>query len=137
MVDYAIKVCRQLVNDSPRPTNLNVVIPPLSSFINFLTKKSRVNAAVFLSSIVYMIKVKAKIGHKCHGMACTPHRIFLATLILATKMLYDSPLSNKTWKNLCLLFSLEEICLMERQLLHLLVGFTWGQGIDHRITRLR
>jgi hypothetical protein len=54
-------------------------------------------------------------------MECTHHRIFLATLIIASKYIHDSAIKNKYWVNYaCQLFSGSEINLMEKQLLQLL-----------------
>lgn len=53
-------------------------------------------------------------------MACTRHRVFLATLIVAAKYLNDSSPKNKHWAAYTNLFGVAEINLMERQLLFLL-----------------
>lgn len=54
-------------------------------------------------------------------MECTRHRIFLATLIIATKYIHDSAIKNKYWIDYSLqIFSGSEINLMEKQLLQLL-----------------
>jgi PHO85 cyclin-1 len=53
-------------------------------------------------------------------MQCTRHRVFLATLIVASKYLNDVSLKNKHWRAYAVLFDLSEINLMEKQLLYLL-----------------
>lgn len=55
-------------------------------------------------------------------MECTHHRIFLATLIIASKYIHDSALKNKYWVGYAQMFSASEINLMEKQLLQLLVS---------------
>lgn len=54
-------------------------------------------------------------------MECTHHRIFLATLIITTKYLHDTALKNKYWVAYAGMFTANEINLMEKQLLQLLV----------------
>lgn len=54
-------------------------------------------------------------------MECTHHRIFLATLIIASKYIHDTALKNKYWVSYAQMFSATEINLMEKQLLQLLV----------------
>lgn len=54
-------------------------------------------------------------------MACTHHRIFIATLMITSKYTHDASIKNKYWVEYASnLFSKTEINLMEKQLLQLL-----------------
>jgi PHO85 cyclin-1 len=53
-------------------------------------------------------------------MACTRHRVFLATLIVAAKYLNDSSPKNGHWAHYAAFFEVSEINLMERQLIYLM-----------------
>lgn len=53
-------------------------------------------------------------------MACTRHRVFLATLVVTAKYLHDSGPKNSHWAKFAVMFDTVEINLMEKQLLYLL-----------------
>jgi hypothetical protein len=55
------------------------------------------------------------------GMACSAHRITLASLIIAEKYLCDVPLKNVTWLYHAGIFTLKEVNLMEREFMAFLV----------------
>lgn len=116
---------------------------PLRSFIEIVMKKSRIDTGTLLTSLCYARRLKLKLFNTSKGivgpgrlgcqqdtalltqltigMECTHHRIFLATLIIATKYIHDSAIRNKYWIDYSLqLFSGSEINLMEKQLLQLL-----------------
>ncbi|KAJ3315223.1 hypothetical protein HDU76_002240, partial [Blyttiomyces sp. JEL0837] len=70
--------------------------------------------------------LKKRLPVSAKGMPCTAHRILLSALLIATKFLQDNPIKNKSFwmanipHHIRLLFSLQEVNLMERQLLGLL-----------------
>ncbi|KAL9539674.1 hypothetical protein MBANPS3_010127 [Mucor bainieri] len=94
---------------------------PLRSYIEIVMNKSRMDTGTLLTSLCYARRLKLKLFNTSKGMECTHHRIFLATLIIATKYIHDSAIKNKYWIDYSLqLFSGSEINLMEKQLLQLL-----------------
>ncbi|KAI9468928.1 MAG: hypothetical protein EXX96DRAFT_589754 [Benjaminiella poitrasii] len=110
----------------PSPTTYshhNNKVAPMSlrKYIQAVTDKSRLDTGTLLTSICYARRLKTKLFHTSKGMGCTHHRIFLATLIIASKYIHDSAIKNKYWIEYALhLFSGAEINLMEKQLLQLL-----------------
>ncbi|CEP08420.1 hypothetical protein [Parasitella parasitica] len=94
---------------------------PLRTYIEVVVKKSRMDTGTILTSLCYARRLKRKLFNTSKGMECTHHRIFLATLIIATKYIHDSAIKNKYWVDYSSqLFSGSEINLMEKQLLQLL-----------------
>ncbi|KAJ6436808.1 subtilisin-like serine protease [Purpureocillium lavendulum] len=81
-----------------------------------------------MSTIVFMARLKSKLRPMPQGLRCTPHRIFLASLILAGKLLNDHSPANKYWAGYSSIstgaytfgFNCTEVNLMEKQLLFLL-----------------
>lgn len=94
---------------------------PLRFYIESVVEKSRIDTGTLLTSLSYARRLKSKLASTSKGMECTHHRIFLATLIIASKYIHDTALKNKYWVSYAQMFSATEINLMEKQLLQLLV----------------
>ncbi|KAL8337608.1 hypothetical protein RB598_006486 [Gaeumannomyces tritici] len=112
-------------------------IPTLKEFITHLVVCSNVQVPTLMSSLVYLTRLKARLQPHATGRKSTPHRIFLATLILSAKYLNDSSPKNKHWARYTYVpvltpteagsgivadfsFRTAEVNEMERQLLSLL-----------------
>ncbi|KAL8393847.1 hypothetical protein RB595_003559 [Gaeumannomyces hyphopodioides] len=112
-------------------------IPTLKEFITRLVVCSNVQVPTLMSSLVYLTRLKARLQPHATGRKSTPHRIFLATLILSAKYLNDSSPKNKHWARYTYVpvmapveagagivadfsFRTAEVNEMERQLLSLL-----------------
>ena len=102
-------------------------LPSVEAFVQSLVDRSHVQVPTLMSSLVYLARLRARLPPVAKGMRCTVHRIVLAALILAAKNLNDSSPKNKHWARYTAVrgfdsfsFSLTEVNLMEKQLLHLL-----------------
>ncbi|KAJ6163804.1 hypothetical protein N7497_003783 [Penicillium chrysogenum] len=105
-------------------------LPPLPSievFIGSLVDHSQVQVSILMCSLVYLGRLRARLPRVVIGMRCSTHRIFLASLIIAAKILDDSSPKNKHWARYTMVnnyggfgFSLPEVNSMEHELLVLL-----------------
>ncbi|GAA5795993.1 hypothetical protein HPULCUR_001358 [Helicostylum pulchrum] len=113
--------CRQPSTRSSAPANSKYgTLPTLSSFIGFLVKRSSIRTGTLLGALVFLHRLQQSLSTIAKGMPCTPHRIFLATLIVTSKALHDTSPKNKHWAKYAAYFTLSEINLMEKQLLSLM-----------------
>lgn len=113
----------------PRPPTPPSTAIPLRSYIESVVEKSRIDTGTLLTSLSYARRLKSKLASTSKGMECTHHRIFLATLIIASKYIHDTALKNKYWVSYAQMFSASEINLMEKQLLQLLVCYCSTRSI--------
>ncbi|MCJ1476558.1 hypothetical protein MMC13_005224 [Lambiella insularis] len=112
--------------NTPPPSQADS-LPSLELFIQSLVDRSHVQVPTLMSSLVYLSRLQARLPPVAKGMRCTVHRIFLASLILAAKVLNDSSPKNKHWARYSTVrgydhfgFDLVQVNLMEKQLLFLL-----------------
>lgn len=68
--------------------------------------------------MIYLHRLRSRLPTQIHH--CTPHRIFLSAVILAAKYFNDTSLKNKYWAKYSLMFGLDEVNIMERELLGML-----------------
>jgi len=109
-------------------------LPPLKEFILTLVYSSDTQFSTLIGALVYLRRLKARLGPAAKGQQCVNYRIFLASLILASKYLNDITLLNKHWAKCSIVrtrsfsfgFSLAEINQMEREMLSIL---DWDLGI--------
>jgi hypothetical protein len=97
-------------------------LPPLAAFVGFLVSRSGVRSGTLLASLVFLKRLAEQLAYVAKGMPCTPHRIFLATVIVASKAIHDASPKNKWWARYAAHFSLVEVNMMEKQLLKLMVS---------------
>ncbi|KAI8332916.1 hypothetical protein BC941DRAFT_381048 [Chlamydoabsidia padenii] len=104
-----------------RRTRDKAALPTLQLFIEQLVRRSHTRTGTLLVALILLTRLSCRLGHVTQGMASAPHRIFLASLIISTKLVHDTSPKNKHW----LAFSnhhfeLAEINLMEKQFLTLM-----------------
>lgn len=97
-------------------------------FVRTMCERSKASAGSLFACITYIEKLRTKLPATASGIYCTRHRIFLSSLVCANKYCNDTPLRNKQWSRLTT-FTLQEINLMERQLLFLLVCSNGSCGV--------
>jgi len=103
-------------------------LPTVEQFIRQLVVSSNVSVSTLIVSLVYLKRLRARLQPQARGFQCTAHRIFLVSLILASKYLNDLSPKNKHWANYTKIctndyqfsFSCTEVNTMEKELLSLM-----------------
>ncbi|KAK6984737.1 hypothetical protein R3P38DRAFT_3332783 [Favolaschia claudopus] len=103
---------------------------PLPSFISAVLQRIRVHSNVPYVALVLLQRLK---GRFPQARGSSGHRLFLSTLMIASKMVCDASFSNLSWSIAAQnIFPLREINAMERHMCNLL---DWELNVDSRILR--
>jgi Cyclin, N-terminal domain len=96
-------------------------MPHLADFVRYMVNISQTLPMTLLTAMVFLERFRRNLPNTSSGTTETLHRIFLAALILANKVLFDVPLKNAHWAKMSSSFyTLEEINLMEKQFLSII-----------------
>ncbi|CAG8722546.1 5646_t:CDS:1, partial [Scutellospora calospora] len=111
--------------------NLNTQIISLRLFIQETLRRSRTSWSTLQTSLFYLLRIKPQIvklgssadsitnvNNKCDPATCG-RRMFLASLIVASKYLQDRNYANSAWSKICGL-PVKEINAIELRFLHLI-----------------
>ncbi|KAF9268365.1 hypothetical protein L218DRAFT_954726 [Marasmius fiardii PR-910] len=116
MIDY---VTLQTVNTVCIDGQRSGADPSLRDFIYRLVKHVNVSVGTLLTTVIYYDRIRPKLV-EASGARGARHRLFLATLIVASKYLNDSSPKTTHWQKYANITTLENVNIMERQLLELL-----------------
>ncbi|KAK9761161.1 hypothetical protein K7432_014136 [Basidiobolus ranarum] len=119
-----------VLNCKARPM-ANITLPELLLFIERVAERSRIDAITGIVALMYVYRLKVKLPPKAQGEYGTSHRIFLSSLLVASKFLYGKEgLNNRTMADVSGVFSTQEVCRMEKELLELLNYNVWVNDLD-------
>jgi hypothetical protein len=96
------------------------LIPTLSEFVRNVINSTQTLPVTLFAAMILLDRLKTQLPGRAYGSAETCHRVFMAALILANKLLFDVPIKNQIWSECSSIYSLDEINLMEKQFLSLL-----------------
>ncbi|KAI7889365.1 cyclin domain-containing protein [Mucor mucedo] len=116
-----------------RPVTRRRSLPELVFFVQKITHLAQINARTLLVALIYLQRAKSNLPKRAAGGDDTNHRMFLGALLLASKFLKNSAwttttntLSNRRIYEICGgLFSLEDVCQLERAFLKLIQYNCW------------
>lgn len=103
------------VTTPPAPTSAKDAIPPLGEFIAYALYRTRLPLAITHQALLLLGRLKARYP-SARGTSTSPHRLFLSSLMLSSKISMDDTYSNKSWQVVGQgLFELRELNCMERE----------------------
>jgi hypothetical protein len=102
-------------------------VPGLLNFIEKIIHRGRLSVHVVIISLIYIKRAKENLPRGARGQESTAHRLFLVSVLLASKYLSDTPsitahrlseLCGRSWSG-------EEIIKMEQAFLRLIDFRLW------------
>ncbi|RKP10027.1 cyclin-domain-containing protein, partial [Thamnocephalis sphaerospora] len=126
LVDCATQVIESIW-PAPPPAAANVKLLPLRLFVQEVLRRSRTSYVTLQTALFYLTRVQ-KLHERCDVRRPCGRRMFLASLVIATKYLQDRAYSNRAWSRVSGL-SASEITRCERKLLQWL---SWNLYIQEK-----
>ncbi|KAI8880585.1 hypothetical protein K501DRAFT_224591 [Backusella circina FSU 941] len=126
----AIKLC-DLIPTRPLPTGCSRTAPELLYFILKVTSRARISCHIAVVALIYLDKCKKALPKNAIGDQDTIHRIFIASILVASKYLHGTCwgitaddhvwLNNARMADICSdLFTLEQVNQLELSFLKLI-----------------
>jgi hypothetical protein len=102
MIDKLIDACADIIDSIwSQPPSRPVIVMSTSQFIREILKRSRATYSMLQLALFYIFRIKKLIvdciQRKQPSLVCCGRRMFLASLMIASKYLNDKNYKNKTW----------------------------------------
>ncbi|GAA5850697.1 hypothetical protein JCM5353_004645 [Sporobolomyces roseus] len=98
------------------PKSASPQIPQLGEFIAYALYRTRLPISITHQALLLLTRLKTRYP-SARGTSTSPHRLFLSSLMLSSKISMDDTYSNKSWQIVGQgLFELKEVNQMEREL---------------------
>ncbi|KAI8369938.1 hypothetical protein BD560DRAFT_397137 [Blakeslea trispora] len=128
MIDFtAMTLCDLISTKRTKSRSL----PEFVYFVQKVTHHANINVRTLLVALIYLKRAKSNLPRRAVGNDDTNHRMFLASLLIASKFLQDTAWTSDTLTNRRIyeicggLFSLEEVNQFERGFLKLIQYDCW------------
>ncbi|ORX96622.1 hypothetical protein K493DRAFT_350655 [Basidiobolus meristosporus CBS 931.73] len=130
LINFTAESMCGLLKTKDRPLT-QLSLPELLLFIERVAERSRIDAVTGIVALIYVYRLKAKLPRTAQGEYGTSHRIFLASLLVASKFLYGEwGLSSRAVADISGAFSNSQVNRMELEFLRLLDYDVWVNDVE-------
>ncbi|GAA6002741.1 hypothetical protein JCM10207_007653 [Rhodosporidiobolus poonsookiae] len=113
---FSIAPQQQQQSAEPAPPQKEGGAPQLGEFIAYALYRTRLPVSITHQALLLLTRLKQRYP-SARGTSTSPHRLFLSSLMLSSKISMDDTYSNKSWQVVGQgLFELREVNQMEREL---------------------
>jgi hypothetical protein len=121
ILDITVSIINKIWNNFSINPNTQVI--PLRLFIQEILRHSKTSWFTLKTALIYLMRIKSQINQikklNRTDPAICGRRMFLASLIIASKYLQDRTYANNAWSRICGL-AVQEINDIERRFLNLI-----------------
>ncbi|KAI7878787.1 hypothetical protein K492DRAFT_164529 [Lichtheimia hyalospora FSU 10163] len=116
---HTVSKLKKLIRCSKERTSYqHLLLPSLSTFVKHMSIQCRLSSTVLVIALIYLARLEQNLPTVACGEYDTPYKIFLASILLASKYIDDSSFVTKTiHKTIAPLYSSREVADMERSFL--------------------
>ncbi|KAK9765255.1 hypothetical protein K7432_006548 [Basidiobolus ranarum] len=133
LINFTTEFLCGILNSKQRPLR-QTRMPELLLFVTRVSERSRISIFTGIVALIYLYRLKARLPARAQGEYGTSHRIFLASILVASKYLYGPEgLGNKSMAEASGVFSPAEIGRMEAEFLKLLDYRVWVNDQEIRL----
>ncbi|GAA5871897.1 hypothetical protein JCM3774_000723 [Rhodotorula dairenensis] len=112
---FSVAPQHQQALDEAKPA-VDAAVPNLGEFIAYALYRTRLPVSITHQALLLLTRLKQRYP-SARGTSTSPHRLFLSSLMLSSKISMDDTYSNKSWQIVGQgLFELREVNQMEREL---------------------
>ncbi|CAG8545833.1 10259_t:CDS:1 [Acaulospora colombiana] len=123
LIAFTADSCDSVLQCSQRS---NASLPDLLHFVKDITERSKVTDITMVVGLIYVHRLKKTLPPEARGDSDTPYKIFLSSILVASKYLSDHSLQNKTIADITNgLYTIKDVNTMERSFLGLLKYDLW------------
>ncbi|KAK9707719.1 hypothetical protein K7432_010025 [Basidiobolus ranarum] len=133
LINFTTEFLCGILNCKQRPLR-QTQMPELLLFVTRVAERSRISVFTGIIALIYLYRLKARLPARAQGEYGTSHRLFLASILVASKYLYGSEgLSNKAMATASGVFNPTEVSRMEEEFLKLLDYRVWVNDQEIRL----
>ncbi|ORX89004.1 hypothetical protein K493DRAFT_306126 [Basidiobolus meristosporus CBS 931.73] len=133
LINFTTEFLCGILNCKQRPLR-HTRMPELLLFVTRVSERSKISIFTGIIALIYLYRLKARLPAKAQGEYGTSHRIFLASILVASKYLYGPEgLGIRSISEASGVFNPAEVSRMEKEFLKLLDYRVWVNDEEIRL----
>ncbi|OZJ04974.1 hypothetical protein BZG36_01764 [Bifiguratus adelaidae] len=121
LISFTASRSDNLLECSKHPLPYHHHLPNLERFISDIFHKTHLSPCVSVIALIYLERLKSMLPERARGEFDTPYKVFLASILVASKFCEDVGLTNRVISEMTRgLYTIQQLNAMERSFLYLI-----------------